>query len=163
MLLICLLFISPYLTKGQSKVKLIVNIEKDVYKTVTNKKEIEKMGAGGVFEKLVKKQNMQLGSSLNVDRERFLNATISGDNETLSFEIIEKSSRKRILHLDSLVINGKYEISGSTLNDAISNHIYDSGNCTTWEQEYSCDLIMLIYRNKKVILKKTFNIYPIIG
>ena len=163
MSLICLVIISSSCL-GQSKVKLVVNVEEDIYKTVTNKKEIAEMGAGGHFEKFYKKQKMKLGSSFNVDRATFLNAIISGKNDTVSFKIIEKSTGNIVYQLDSISINGNYEIPGSDLNDAISAHtVYDSGECSTWDEIYNCDLVMLIYTGNKVVIKKQFNIYPIIG
>jgi hypothetical protein len=164
MFLICLVIVSSSCL-GQSKVKLVVNVEEDIYKTVTNKKEIAEMGAGGHFEKFYKKQKMKLGSSFNVDRATFLNAIISGKNDTVSFKIIEKSTGNIVYQLDSIVVNGNYEIPGSDLNDAISAHhsTYDSGECSTWDETYNCDLIIQIVKNKKIIIKKQFNIYPIIG
>ena len=162
MFLICLVIVSSSCL-GQSKVKLVVNVEEDIYKTVTNKKEIAEMGAGGHFEKFYKKQKMKLGSSFNVDRTTFLNAIISGKNDTVSFKIIEKSTGNIVYQLDSILINGNYEIPGSDLNDAISEHTTNSGKCSTWEQNYHCDLVILIYKDNKVIIKKPFSIYPTIG
>lgn len=162
MLFICLFMFSSTCL-GQSKVKLLVNIETDIYKTVTNKKEIEQMGEGGVFEKLYKKKKNQLGESLNIDRERFINAIISGNNDTLSFKLIEKSTGNVIYQLDSLVVNGNYEIQGKDLNKAISQHLYNSDSCSSWESEFECTLSIIIQKRKKDLIKKTFRIYPIIG
>jgi hypothetical protein len=142
-----------------------VNIEKDIYKTVTNKKEIAEMGAGGVFEKLYKKQKSQLidNDTYDIFRARILSTIISGKNDTVSFKIIEKSTGNIVYQLDSILINGNYEIPGSDLNDAISEHTTNSGKCSTWEENYNCDLVIFIYKGNKVIIKKQFNIYPTIG
>ena len=148
-----------------SNVKLVVNIEKDIYKTVTNKKEIAEMGAGGVFEKLYKKQKSQLmdNDTYDIFQARILSTIFSGKNDTVSFKIIEKSTGNIVYQLDSILINGNYEIPGSDLNDAISEHTTNSGKCSTWEQNYHCDLVILIYKGNKVIIKKPFSIYPTIG
>ena len=129
MFLICLVIVSSSCL-GQSKVKLVVNIEKDIYKTVTNKKEIAEMGAGGVFEKLYKKQKSQLmdNDTYDIFQARILSTIISGKNDTVSFKIIEKSTGNIVYQLDSILINGNYEIPGSDLNDAISEHTTNSGN-----------------------------------
>ena len=124
------------------------------------------MGAGGVFEKLYKKQKSQLmdNDTYDIFRARLLSTIISGKNDTISFKIVEKSTGNIVYQLDSILINGNYEIPGSDLNDAISAHtVYDSGECSTWDEIYNCDLVMLIYTGNKVVIKKQFNIYPIIG
>jgi hypothetical protein len=113
-----------------------VNVEEDNYKTVTNKKEIAEMGDGGHFEKFYKKQKMKLGSSFNVDRATFLNAIISGKNDTISFKIVEKSTGIIVYTIYSLVVNGNLEIKGSALNGAILAHTEydyknDSSKCST--------------------------------
>ena len=164
MSLICLVIISSSCL-GQSKVKLVVNVEEDVYKKITNKRELAQLDdIVGDHEKFYKKQRKLLGEFFNVERATFLNAIVSGKNDTVSFKLIEKSTGNILLNVEPIVLNGKYEIPGSKINEAISAHTeYDSGKCSTWFEDAHCDLLIQIIKDKKIIIEKLFNIHPIIG
>jgi hypothetical protein len=146
-----------------------VNVEEKVYRKITNKRELAKLDdIVGHHEKFYKKQKIHLGEFFNVQRATFLNAIISGKNDTVSFNIIEKSTGNIVYNVDSIVVNGNYEIPGSDLNEAISAHTEydlknDSSKCSTWHERAHCELIILIIRNNKIIIEKPFTIHPIIG
>lgn len=168
MFLICLVIASSSCF-GQSKIKLVVNVEEEVYRKITNKRELAKLDdIVGHHEKFYKKQKIHLGEFFNVQRATFLNAIITGKKDTISFKIVEKSTGNIVYTIDSLVVNGNFEIKGSALNEAILAHTeYDSKNdsskCSTWDENAHCELIILIIRNNKIIIEKPFTIHPIIG
>jgi hypothetical protein len=150
----------------KNNVKTLFTVKRKIYKDVTDKAEISRMGSGGVFEKYIG-DRIEEFESYNIDRASIHSMVLSNISDTLYFSIIDVESNVIIYKEDLLPVQGKYEIPTEAINSSIQRHVRGGRNqessCKTWENDYKCNLVILIKRKGKVAFEKYFTIYTTIG
>ena len=143
--------------------KLSIDIEHDIFKDVNSKKERERMGEGGVFEKFVGKEVKPLDNGFNYERSRIKQAQLLGDYDSISLVLIDVTDNTVLTTLENLSSSRRLILT-DLLKDSISEHLnWKNKKCKTWHEEYFCSLEVRIYIKGKLLYTKPFQIWPLIG
>jgi hypothetical protein len=155
-----------YATHSQNNVVVETKIMQQIYEDA-DVFDRSNNGSGGVNERHVGEEIVDLDGGFNIDRENIHSLEISNILDTLFFTLIDRKNGFIIYKEDIFPIQGKYTISANEINSLIHSHVRggwkQDPTCSTWENEYTCYLAIILQRKGKVTYEKKFTINPTIG
>ena len=155
-----------YVNHSQNNVVVEIKIMEQIYKDV-DVYDRSNSGSGGVNEIYTGDTLVDLDGGFIIDRASIHSVELSNITDTLYFTLFDEKNNFIIYKEDIFPIQGKYTIPADEINSLIHSHVQggwkQDPTCSTWENEYTCYLAIIIKRKGKVTFEKRFTINPTIG